>query len=112
MVGQERGLLVRCMWPVADAQLTPRTLPNLPHKSCQIIYAPVYGVTRYLAVYHQRDPTLKLFSVHLAQSFDLLRWEFLRRLVTNADMPVLAVDKGTGQVLLAYEKFHSTARLW
>ena len=67
---------------------------------------------RYLAVYHHRDPVLKTFNVLLAQSFDLVSWEFLRRLITNADMPTLARDNASSGVLLSYEKFHSTKTQW
>lgn len=79
----------------------------------RIISAPIDGAkVRYLGVYHYHEPTLKSFEVYLAQSFNLLQWEFIRRLVPNADMPALAVDATTGSVLLVYEQFGAAHSQW
>jgi hypothetical protein len=51
-------------------------------------------------------------QVFIAQSFDLLNWERLRRLVSNADMPAIGIDIATGRVLLAYEHFLSSKAKW
>ena len=78
----------------------------------RVVFAPVESdtreVIRYLAVYHSRSRVTRQFEVHLAQSFDLLRWEHLRRVAPNADMPVIRVDQTTGRVLVAYEQFLSS----
>ena len=78
----------------------------------RVIYAPIQGVKRYLAVYHHLDSEIKKFHIFVAQSFDLLSWEFLRRIVSNADMPAVEVDGATGKVLLVYEHFLSSKDRW
>jgi len=78
----------------------------------RIIYAPLHGIRRYLGVYHHYQNDIKTFQVFLAQSFDLITWEFLRRLISNADMPAVTVDSRTGRVLLVYEHFLSAKERW
>ena len=78
----------------------------------RIIYAPLHGVRRYLGVYHHYQKDIKTFQVYLAQSFDLVTWEFLRRLLSNADMPAITADTATGRVLLVYEQFLSAKERW
>ena len=78
----------------------------------RVVFSPVGPVKRYLAVYHHHDRDTKTYEVYLAQSFNLLHWEFLRRLVNNADMADLAVDEATGCVLLVYEHFLSAKSQW
>jgi hypothetical protein len=88
----------------------------LPTSPLALTHSDVY--VRYLGVYHTYDEASRTFNVHLAQSFDLLAWECLRTLVTNADMPDLMIDPATGmvsflsllrslQVLLAHEQWMS-----
>jgi hypothetical protein len=78
----------------------------------RVIYAPIHGVRRYLALYHHYQTDIKTFHIFIAQSFDLLKWEFLRRVVSNADMPALQIDAATGRVLLVYEHFLSSKERW
>ena len=79
----------------------------------RIMYAPINNTTRrYLGVYHHRRADLKSFEIHLAQSFDLLHWETLRRLVANADMPVVSMDARSGKVVLVYENYLSPRSNW
>eukprot|EP00039_Didymoeca_costata_P003364 m.67169 g.67169 ORF g.67169 m.67169 type:complete len:394 (-) comp11867_c0_seq4:59-1240(-) len=77
----------------------------------RIISTTVTGVVRYLGVYHHMRKDIKKYQIHLAQSFDLMQWEFLRVLVTNADMPSFGVDVRTGWILLVYEDFISGSGL-
>lgn len=79
----------------------------------KVLHSPIPGssVTRYLAVYHSRNKLSNMYEVHLAQSLDLLVWEHVRILITNADMPDFYVDDATGSVLLVYERFLSTREL-
>ena len=77
----------------------------------RVVFAPIDGeprIRRYLAVYHTRSRVTRQFEVHLAQSFDLMRWEHLRRVAVNADMPAIRVDNRTGRVLVVYEQFLSS----
>lgn len=78
----------------------------------RLLFAPIGNTTRYLAVFHARSRSTKQFEVHIAQSLDLLQWEHLRRIVSNADMPVIQKDSRSGQVLLVFEQFFSSKRQW
>lgn len=78
----------------------------------RIIYAPLHGIRRYLGVYHHYQNDIQTFQIFLAQSFDLMSWEFLRRLLSNADMPAVSVDANTVRVLLVYEHFLSLKERW
>jgi hypothetical protein len=69
-------------------------------------------MVRYLGFYHHKDPVSKSFQIYLAQSFDLLHWEYLRRLVTNADMPAVALDPASQQVLLVHEQWMNANSGW
>lgn len=78
----------------------------------RVIYAPLGATRRYLGVYHHRDAVTQSFHVNLAQSFNLLTWEFLRRLVMNADMPAITLDASSQQVLLIFEQWVNANSAW
>ena len=56
--------------------------------------------------------TCFVWQIFLAQSFDLMHWETLRRLVSNADMPVINQDRRTGSIVLVYEHYLSPKSQW
>jgi hypothetical protein len=76
----------------------------------RVIAVPLGKTVRYLSVYHARSRVTKQFEIHLAQSLDLVEWEHLRRVVVNADMPVIHHDSGSGSVLLVFEQFLSSTQ--
>ena len=84
---------------------------GVPMDCARVVSAPIEGSQRYLALYHHRESGGGQFDVFLAQSFDLMHWEQLRRLITRADMPDLVVGP-SGQVLVVYEHFASALEQW